>query len=200
MYAYIKGTLVHATPATVVVEANGIGYLLSVPARVYSHLPQIQSQVILYTSFIVREQSQALYGFLSVQERDFFEQLLGVTGIGPKIALALVGHMALEELQGAIIHGDVAGICRVPGVGKKGAERLIMEMRDKVEKHGLTPSDFAVQVSGDKRLQNVTDAISALINLGYNQSVAQKAIKKTLKDLPEETDLAGLISSALKNV
>lgn len=200
MYAYIKGTLVHSTPSTAVIEANGIGYLLHIPARTYSQLPQVGVHLILYTSFIVREQSQALYGFTTAQERDFFEQLLGVTGIGPKTALALVGHMALVELQQAIVQGDATSICRVPGIGKKGAERLIIEMRDKVGTLGVLPADLAVHVVGDKRSQDVTDAISALINLGYNQSVAQKAIKKTLKEVPEGVDLASLISGALKNV
>lgn len=200
MYAYIKGILVHSNPSSVVIEANGIGYLISIPARVFSQLPQLHSSLILYTSFIVREQSQALYGFLSLQERDFFELLLGVTGIGPKIALAVIGHMTPGELQQAILQDNVPAICKVPGIGKKGAERLIMELRDKVGTQGLSPSDLAVHSVGDKRTQTVTDAISALINLGYNQSVAQKAIKKTLKDDAEEIDLAGLISGALKNV
>ena len=200
MYAYIKGILVHSTPSSVVVETNGIGYLIAVPARVFSQLPQLHSTVILYTSFIVREQSQALYGFLSIQERDFFELLLGVTGIGPKIALALIGHMTPGELQQAILNDNATAICRVPGIGKKGAERLIMELRDKVGSYGPGPADLAVHSIGDKRSQTVTDAISALINLGYNQSVAQKAIKKTLKDDDDEIDLASLISSALKNV
>lgn len=200
MYAYIKGTLVHSTPSTAVIEANGIGYQLHIPSRTYSQLPQAGAHLILYTSFIVREQSQALYGFTTVQERDFFEQLLGVTGIGPKTALSLVGHMALVELQQAIVQGDATSICRVPGIGKKGAERLIIEMRDKVGALGVLPTDLAVHVVGDKRSQDVMDAISALINLGYNQGVAQKAIKKTLKEVPEEVDLASLISGALKNV
>lgn len=200
MYAYIKGTLVHSSPASVVIEANGIGYLISIPSRTYGQLPQIKSPLILHTSFIVREQSQALYGFTTVQERDFFELLLGVTGIGPKIALALIGHMTPGELQQAILEDNSPAICRVPGIGKKGAERLIMELRDKVAAHGPGPAGFAVQVPLDKRSQTMADAISALINLGYNQNIAQKAIKKVLKEGEEEPDLASLISVALKHV
>lgn len=133
MFAYIKGTLVQSTATSVVIETHGIGYKLFIPVSAFSQLPQIGSPLTLQTSFIVRELAQTLYGFFTLHERDFFEALLGVTGIGPKIALALIGHMSTHELQRAISNEDTAALCRVPGIGKKGAERLIIEMRDKVE-------------------------------------------------------------------
>jgi len=199
MFAYIKGTLVHVSTNAVIIDAGGIGYKIFVPANAYELAPPTGSQLTLHTSFVVREQAQTLYGFFSVHERDFFEALLGVTGIGPKIALALIGHMPLSQLQQAIVNEDVTSICRVPGIGKKGAERLIIEMRDKVD---LSPSlcSHAVQTAADPRTQAVNDAMNALINLGYNQNTAQKALKRTLKDLPESIDLAALISTALKHV
>jgi len=200
MFAYIKGTLIQSTPTSIVVEANGIGYKLFVPANVFSHLPQTGALVTFHTSFVVREQAQSLYGFLSIQERDFFEALLSVTGIGPKIGLALIGHMPAQELQQAILNGDTATLCRVPGIGKKGAERLIIEMRDKVGGLSIQGTELPVHFAANSSLQIANDAMSALINLGYNQSVAQKAIKKSLKDIPEGIDLGALISLALKNV
>jgi Holliday junction DNA helicase RuvA len=200
MFAYIKGILTQSTPTSIVLEANGVGYKLFVPANVFSHLPQIGATVTFHTSFVVREQAQSLYGFSNMHERDFFEALLGVTGIGPKIALSLIGHMPLEELQNSIVNGDTATLCRIPGIGKKGAERLIIELRDKVGGMALQGSEFSAHFVADPQHQIFNDAVSALINLGYNQSIAQKAIKKSLKDIPEGIDLGALISLALKNV
>ncbi len=200
MFAYIKGALAESKTTYVVVEAGGIGYKIFIPVSAFGRLSHVGSEVVLYTSFVVREQAQTLYGFSFVQERDFFEALLGVTGIGPKIALALLGHLSLMELQRAISQDDIAALCRVPGIGKKGAERLIIEMRDKVSCAGLFPGDLAVHSLSDPQAQSVNDAMSALINLGYNQMTAQKAIKKTLKDIPEGIDVAELISYALKHV
>ena len=200
MFAYIKGTLAQSTPTYAVIEANGIGYKIFIPASVISQLPQVGTPVTLHTSFIVRELVQALYGFYTIQERDFFEALLNVSGIGPKIALALIGHMPVSQLQQAIVSGDTATLCRVPGIGKKGAERLVVEMRDKVSALPLAQDEFSAHYVADPHSQTINDAVSALINLGYNQSIAQKAIKKSLKDIPEGIDVGTLISSALKHV
>ncbi|MBA3816536.1 MAG: Holliday junction branch migration protein RuvA [Parachlamydiaceae bacterium] len=198
MYAYIKGLLATASPSYVIIEAFGVGYKIFIPASTFSSLPQIQNECFLHTFFVVRELSQTLYGFYTSQERDFFEALLNVTGIGPKIALALIGHMPIYELQKAISQGDIPLLCRVPGIGKKGAERLIIEMRDKV--HLMhDPQEFAINLV-DPRSQKMSDAMSALINLGYNQLAAQNAIKKTLKDHPDTIDLGLLITSALKHI
>lgn len=199
MFAYIKGPLTFASPSYVVIEASGIGYKIFIPANAFGQLSQLHTPCLLYVSFVVREASQTLYGFHTAQERDFFEALLNVTGIGPKIAMALIGHMPTYELQKAISQGDIPVLCRVPGIGKKGAERLIIEMRDKVQlMHD--PQEFAVQNPSDLRGQKLSDAMSALINLGYNQQAAQNAIKKCLKDHPEQIDLALLITTALKNI
>lgn len=201
MFAYIKGKLVHSTPLHVVIEAQGIGYKVFIPASLYSNLPATGEDVLLHTSFIVRELSQTLYGFITDSERDFFEALIGVTGIGPKLALSLIGHMSVVGLYKAISHADTAAICKVPGIGKKNSERLIIEMRDKVGSFFTTsPSDFALQTHSDTGSQKISDAMNALVNLGYNQATAQKAIKKTMKDFPEEIDLGTLITASLKNV
>lgn len=200
MFAFIKGQLIYSTPMSIVVEANGIGYKILIPANVFSKLPQYGDSVFLHVSYVVRELSQTLYGFFSAQERDLFEMLMGVTGIGPKLALSLIGHMILHDLRKAISNGEIAVICKVPGIGKKTAERLIIELRDKMSAAFSTdPSEHAILIT-DSKSQHINDAMSALINLGYNQITAQKAIKKTMKDLPEEIDLATLITHSLQNI
>ena len=201
MYAFIRGALQFANLTHAIVEAQGIGFQLHIPISAYAKLPGIGEEVLLHTSFIVREQLQALYGFLKQEDRDLFEILLGITGIGPKTALALIGHLDLVKLAKAVASHDVNTISKVPGIGKKTAERLILEIRDKLpaasgcdaaHPHGFSPTD--------PRAQQVSDAMSALINLGYNQAIAQKALKSSLQDLPETTDLASLITMALKHI
>lgn len=201
MIAYIKGVLVQSSPLSVMIETGGIGYKILIPVSLFSKLPQLQEEAILHTSFIVRELSHTLYGFLSVQDRDLFEALMGVTGIGPKIALSIIGHLQGHELHHAIANHDISTISKVPGIGKKTAERLIIEMRDKISAIvSIDPSELAVHNQSDPRAQKISDAMSALINLGYNQITAQKAIKKTMKDIPESINLSELITAALKNL
>jgi Holliday junction DNA helicase RuvA len=200
MFAYLKGILVTAHPTYVVVDVNGIGYYVFIPCRLIGELPALGQPVQLYTTFVVRESSQALYGFLNSQERDVFEILMNVTGIGPKLALSLIGHLTFSELQAAVGRQDLATLCRVPGVGKKTAERLVVELKDKLPTLvAICPTSAAISVP-DQQAQHVQDAVLALVNLGYNQSTAQKAIKQTLKELPETADLALLITTALKNI
>lgn len=201
MYAYIKGMLIHATPSAVILETGGIGYKIFIPANLLNRLPQLEQETLLHTSFVIRENAQTLYGFLTVQERDLFEVLQNVTGVGPKLALSLTGHLNLTELHRAVSNHDVGTFAKVPGVGKKIAERLILEMRGKLD--SLFPQDvheLATSLSLDPKAQCIHDAMGALINLGYNQNSAQKAIKKTLSELPESTDLGTLITMALKNI
>jgi Holliday junction DNA helicase RuvA len=201
MYAYLKGTLVAINPTYVIVDVQGIGYTISISCRGLSELPTIGEIVHLYTSFIVRELSHALYGFTSEHERDLFDLFLTISGVGPKLALSLIGHLSIDELQSAMGRQDVTLLCKVPGIGKKTAERLIVELKDKLP--GMPSpllSNIAIHLPLDPNTQKIQDAILALINLGYNQNTAQKAVKQSLKDLPETADLALLITSSLKNI
>lgn len=200
MYAFIKGELISSTASHAVIETGGVGYLIYIPASVFAKLPQAGTQVLLHTSYVVRELSQTLYGFISVQERDLFETLMDVSGIGPKIALSVIGHLNMHDLHVAVSNADIPMICKVPGIGKKTAERLIIELRDKLPKMDvLSPSELAIQMNDPQGLK-IRDAMGALINLGYNHMTAQKAIKKTLRDFPDEIDLPTLITHSLKNV
>lgn len=199
MYAYIKGQLTFATPSYVVIEASGIGFRISIPTNVFSQLPQVGEPLLLHTLQVIREFSHVLYGFTTVHERDLFDVLMGVSGIGPKLALSLISHLSLTDMKKAFNQADLATICRVPGIGKKTAERLVVEMRDKLNHlFPADPSDLAITLPAVS--SKITDAMNALINLGYNQATAQKALKKSINDLSEETDLATLITTALKFV
>jgi Holliday junction DNA helicase RuvA len=203
MIAYIKGLLTESTISSVIIDVSGIGYKIYIPVNLHSKLPPLQQNVLLYTSFIIRENSQTLYGFLSGQERDLFEALQNVTGIGPKVALCIIGHITAINLHAAISQHDIMTLSKIPGIGKKTAERLIIEMRDKL--NSLFPqhdfAEYAIKVPADAKTLKINDAMSALISLGYNQGIAQKAIKKTLKDMPEENlDLSTLITAALQNI
>lgn len=201
MYAFIRGKLAKASPLSVTIDCGSIGYQIFIPASAYSQLPQTGDQLLLYTSFVVRELSQTLFGFFSEQEKEIFEVLMGVSGIGPKTALSLIGHISTHNLFEAISNNDIATICKVPGIGRKSAERLIIEMRDKLPSlFSIKPSDFAIEFANDPKSKMIKDAMSALINLGYNQASAQKAIKKTLDSKAENIDLAELITNSLKNV
>jgi Holliday junction DNA helicase RuvA len=200
MIDYIKGSLTEATPLACTIEAHGVGYKIFIPTSLYAKLPPAGQETLLYTSLVIRESAHILYGFLTQSDREFFETLTTVSGIGPKLAISLIGHLSAEELHHAIGNGDVHAIIKVPGIGKRTAERLVVELRDKLP--AFFPRDLATAassgISGQALL--IKDAMSTLVNLGYNQATAQKAIKTSLKDLPEDTDLATLITASLKNV
>ncbi len=198
MYTFIRGKLVYASPLYCIVETGGLGYKLPVAANAFSKMPQVGEEVLLHTSFQVREASHTLYGFMSEQERDLFELLINVSGIGPKLGLSIIGHLSFNDLRQAITQNEIVKLCKIPGIGKKTAERLIIETRDKLD--GLQFEDFSIPSVTAKESQTVLDAMSAMIHLGYNQSTAQKAVKKSLADLPDNPDLALLITHSLTNV
>ena len=197
MYAFISGILNQITPIRIVIDANGVGYLISIPPNVYEKLPALGEKFTIHTSFIVREQSHTIYGFNTPMERDCFETLLDVTGVGPKMALSLIGHLPPPRLQEALHNQDLARICKVPGIGKKTAQRLIIELQDKLSLDSMpNPSEWAVKM--DPKNQTIRDAMSTLVNLGYNQSMAEKILKRILDNGGEQLELPALITAALK--
>lgn len=201
MYAHFKGLLAHSSPHEIIVDVGGVGYCIHISASVYALLPEIGTSVHMHTSFVVRENSQALYGFLSDTDKQVFELLLSVSGIGPKTALGILGHLSPRELRHAIDTNEIALISKVPGIGKKTAEKLILELRGKLAKFvEATPDEFTTHIKTNPETLLINDAMSALINLGYNQNAAQKAIKKTLAEAKESMNLALLITTCLKNI
>jgi Holliday junction DNA helicase RuvA len=201
MLEYIKGTLVSLSPHKAVIDVGGLGYFLHTPLSAFSAMPPIGKEITFFISSVIREDSHKNFGFLTIEERDLFEKISGVSGIGPKTALALIGHLDSNALETAITTANSTLLSKIPGIGKKTAERLIVELRDKVLK-GLKKSSLQAspsQKSLSEEDQRINDALSALMNLGYNSLQAQQAIKKALTDFKEAPELSTLIRAALSN-
>lgn len=195
MIEYIKGKLISATPSKAIIETGNIGYRLHMPLSAFAKLPQTGGMFTAYIAEVIREDSHELFGFLDPCDRDLFVRLSGVSGIGPKTALSLIGHLDSGDLQLAIKSSNVNLLSKVPGIGKKTAERLIVDMRDRLET--LLPTQKS-QAALSSEEQMVHDGIQALINLGYNPLKAQQAIKKAFDESPQ--DLSTLITKSLKLV
>lgn len=191
MYEAIQGTLKGKEPLKAIVETNGVFYRVTIPLSTYSRLPTAEAPVFLFLSQVVREDAHTLYGFLAKEERDLFETLINLSGIGPKTAIAIIGHMEMQALQQAIRASDIRLLSKIPGIGKKTAERLIVEMRDKFQgKSAGTVTETSLSA----------DATNALINLGYPLLHAQKAVQAAIKEKGEEIDLGRLITFALQKI
>ena len=181
MYAYIKGTFVSARGEDIVVENNGIGYKIYMPLLLQGRIGHIGDEVCVYTYHYVREDIVALYGFPSLEDQDMFVLLLTVSGIGPKTAISVVELLQPSELAMAVLSGDVKKISQVKGLGKKSAERIILELKDK-----LKGFDAGSSVSSDETMPDLSsegksdleDCIAALVVLGYPASEANKAASK----------------------
>lgn len=195
MFEYISGTLADASPHQITIDVNGLGYRVFISITTFEKLPHAGTKVKIFTSTVYREDSQKIYGFLTIEERDFFDTLNEISGIGPRLSTAILGHMSLSDLHLAVDHANTKAICKIPGVGKKMAERLVLELRDKFKKTDKHSLDQPLsQAKG-----TVGDAISALINLGYSPIDAQRAVKNALPKEGEEPPLPTLISLALKS-
>jgi len=198
MFEYIRGTLVETHLTKVIVDVQGLGYEIWTPFSLSAKLSQIGQEVKLYTTLVIREDSHKLYGFLLHAERDLFNQLNELSGIGPKTALALIGHLELSGFHAAVAQENLSLICKVPGVGKKTAERLIVDMRGKLKNIDLSADTEAGSLP--EKSSTAADAIHALVHLGYNTLQAQKAVRIALKESKEPLPLAKVITLALKNI
>lgn len=195
MYESIKGQLIDKSPLKAVVETGGIGYRLTIPLSTYTRLPALDKPIQLFLSQVVREDSNTLYAFLLKEERDLFELLITLSGIGPKTGLAIIGHMELGAFERAIHSSDVRLLSKIPGIGKKTAERLVIEMRDKFRGG---QKDRPIALSGADGL--IGDAMNALLHLGYNPIDAQKAVQSVLEEKKDEKDLGKIITAALQKI
>lgn len=188
MYAFIRGQLIDNEGPHVVVETGGVGFTLFLTTSTLTSLPPLGSIVTFFIAPIFREDTQELYGFTHKEEKKLFQQLLHLPGIGPKTALHLISHLGVDGLQQAVATQDLKTLCRVPGIGKKSAERLVVELKDKID--SFIPT-------GTHTLY--TDALKALVQLGRSQADAQRALQKTLDKDPPET-LSALITAALRQM
>jgi holliday junction DNA helicase RuvA len=171
MIAHLRGRLLAKHPNQVIVETAGVGYDVQISVPTFSDLPALGSELALHVHTHVREDSIALYGFLRAAEKQLFEKLITVTGIGPKLAITILSGMPADEMVGAIRSNDVGRLTRIPGIGKKTAERMVLELRDKL------PSAGAEQVTAAATATPIEeDVLSALVNLGYQRAVAERAL------------------------
>lgn len=195
----IQGTLVAATPLHAVVELNGLGYEVHIPVTTAEKLPAPGGTVKLHTLAIYREDSQTLYGFASMPERDFFRLMIeNVTGVGPKMALTIMSRLSLPSLESAIRMGDIATLAKTQGIGKKTAERLVVELKSKVGGDSVAGGlDAAgpVAVNGAGSAQR--DAVAALIALGYRAADADQAVRQASLGLGPKATTEALIKKAL---
>ncbi len=197
MIASLTGILKSKSPTEVLIEVNGVGYSASIPLSTYSKLGDINSSIHLLTYLHVREDALHLFGFATESERQLFRQLIAITGIGPKTAQGILSGMSVSDLQDSIATGNVAALTSVPGVGRKTAERLVVELRDKIGKTDVMAGGTNTQ--GDKNAEIRSEALSALTSLGYNRAAAEKAIRMALKDAGEnKLGVEDLIKKALK--
>jgi Holliday junction DNA helicase RuvA len=172
MIAHLRGTLLATSPGRAIVDCNGVGYDVTVSMNTFAELPEAGKEVALFIFTHVREDQIALFGFHRAEEKALFEKLLSVSGIGPKLAVNILGGMKTLDLVGTIRGGDAAKLTRMPGVGKKTAERMVLELKDKL-------ADFAAAPAAPRpRHLLEDDVLSALINLGYQAAAAEKALEK----------------------
>jgi len=196
VYAYVSGTLADKKPTEAVIEAGGIGYLLLIPASSYERLPAVGKPAKLVTTFVVRDDALTLYGFASEPERTTFETLTNVSGVGPKLALAALSAMSPSELRDAVVAGDAALLTRIPGIGKRTAERLIVELKDKFA--GMDGLEPAGALGGDGTSEARADARSGLEALGLSRAEAEKRLRKVLRAHPGTQSAEDLIRLALR--
>lgn len=180
MIGLIRGTILEKQPPQLILDVQGVGYEIDAPMGTFYQLPDVGQPVSLFTHFVVREDAHHLYGFYAREERALFRALLKVNGVGPRLGLTILSSAAPEEFVRCVLNNDTASLVRLPGVGKKTAERLVIEMRDKLSDWYKTPATQGIvsQQDSGSRHQILQDAISALISLGYKQQEANRIVTK----------------------
>ncbi len=194
MIAFIEGELVEKNPAYVVLNCNGVGYMIHVSLNTYSQLPE-GPRVKLHTYMVIREDAHTLFGFVQQQERELFKHLISVSGVGPNTARMILSSMSVNEIRQAIVNNNISVLQSVKGIGAKSAQRIIVDLKDRIEKEGTLPEENLGQPDNTIR----EEALSALVMLGYNKAVAQKTLNQILKQKSaSELTIEQLIKEALK--
>lgn len=195
MIAFVKGRLAHKEATHVIVDVNGIGYHVFISLATFSRIKDEES-CMLFTHFHVKEDSQALYGFLSEADKNNFLDLISISGIGPSTAMIMQSSLSTDEIKRAIVNEEVATIQQVKGIGAKTAQRVVLELKDKIRKEGFSAD--SEQISGDFDNNIRSEALSALVMLGINRNAAQKSIEGVLKNSENNITLEELIKRALQ--
>ena len=198
MISFLHGRLVEALPTQVIVEVQGVGYEALIPLSSYNKLPQPGQEVTLLTHLAVREDAHILYGFMTAAERELFRLLINtVSGIGPKIALNVLSGMNVTAFRGAVAQGDVKALSQISGVGKKTAERIVVELKDRIGAAGAWEAASAQRALSAED-QKVNDAVLALIALGFKQTEAHDAVRQAQAALGPQAGLEDLVRACLK--
>ena len=200
MIGQIRGILVCKTPPEILVEVGGLSYELQIPMSTAYQLPEVGCELRLHTHFVVREDAQLLYGFYELKDKTLFRALIRVNGVGPKMALAILSGMAADEFARTVRENDVAAMTRMPGIGKKTAERLIVEMRDRLTEWDDAEAAAALPGATQSTSAMGKEAETALLALGYKPQQAARAVEMVLKSDPEIPDSESLIRLALKGM
>lgn len=195
MIALLTGKIAHKSPEFIILDVNGVGYRVQIPFSTYYELPDTGSLITLNVYTHVKEDSISLYGFRTIAEKKFFQVLISVSGIGPKLGKDILSNVQVNDLAAAIIRGDLARLSSVPGIGKKTAERLVLELKDKVLKMELAApageEDLIPPVTGIEE-----DVASALVNLGYKEMVVKKVLSEM--KIPTDAPMEEVLKQALK--
>lgn len=201
MYAYIKGELAEKNIDHIVVEAGGIGYLIYVPAQSIDYLPDEGDQIKVYTYLYIREDAMVLYGFLTKDDLEIFKMLITVSGIGPKGGLGILSTLSADDLRFAILSGDAKTISKAPGIGAKTAQRVIIDLKDKMSLEEAFEKKLDNNADGVQKTLNSSiknDAVMALSALGYSSAESLKAVSKV--DITDDMDVEDVLKLALKNM
>lgn len=194
MIALLRGTLAYKSIDHVIIDVNGVGYRLFIPLSTFYSLPET-GEISLYTHTHVREDALLLYGFLTLEEKELFVTLIGISGIGPKLAVNILSHSPVAELKNAIATSDVKRLSGLPGIGKKTAERLVLELKDKIEPVAAATGTRTSSAGSPSAKDLINDVISALVNLGYKENQARKVLEnmELAPDVPMEEALKGAL-------
>lgn len=195
MISFLKGRLVHKDPAHVIIEVNGVGYQVAISLQTYSEIKD-QENILLHTHLQVREDAHVLFGFSNENEKKLFQQLISVNGIGPSTAIVMLSYMSSNELKSAIVREDVAALQSIKGIGGKTAQRVIIDLKDKLKKESWEETS-SVSSSPHNTLRN--EALSALLTLGLPKAAAEKSVDAILKKSGNTVTLEDLVKQALKN-
>jgi Holliday junction DNA helicase RuvA len=196
MIAYLKGKLVHKDPTHVVIDVNGVGYHVNISLQTFSAVKD-QENILLYTHLSIREDAHVLFGFSSEAEKKLFQQLVSVSGVGPSTAIVMLSYMNSNEIKSAIIQEDAASLQAIKGIGGKTAQRVIIELKDKLKKESWDDTQSTVSVGPHNTLRK--EALSALLTLGLPKATAEKSVDIILKKSGNTVTLEDLVKQALKN-